>query len=264
MELSVPINNINTQNVFFVEKKKNIIVDGEFVKILYSTDIFEMNGLYIFVEWQTIKDLAYNQHFTQITNRSAAKRTITINPTSIANITCIERLCRIEHEIIERYIANYCPTKTASYILKTQLLSGTIKYHSDNKFTFEEKSSPINYRTQFSNTASHKVTGISSQAELFKSNNAYTGINSERNISQQSVGLRGFTGYELSPKINALYSAYYSPVLTTEKCILKISGVWETPTTVGITMKFILVGNASYDMNHPRHVLQETRRDTHM
>jgi len=58
----------------------------------------------------------------------------------------------------------------ASYILKTQLLSGVIKYNSDNKLA----------RQSF--------------ADIYK-----------------------------------------------ERCMLKISGVWETATNAGITMKFILL-----------------------
>lgn len=35
------------ESLFFTDKKKNIIIDGLFTKILYSTPCFTMNGLYI-------------------------------------------------------------------------------------------------------------------------------------------------------------------------------------------------------------------------
>ena len=59
MEVSIPINFINQQNVYFVEKKNNIIVEGNFIKVIYSTDSFEMNGVYIAI------DIAKNSGFTE-------------------------------------------------------------------------------------------------------------------------------------------------------------------------------------------------------
>ena len=113
--------------------------------------------------------------WTQIASRSNVhvKRIITFDPFSQNNVRLIDRLCTVEREIIERYISEYCPLKTASYSLKNQLMSGTIKYHSENK-----------------------------------------------EIEHTS----GMTTHNIK-----------------EKCILKISGVWETTTNVGITMKFILL-----------------------
>lgn len=159
MEVSIPLNKINIQNIYFTDKKKNIIVDGDFIKILYSTNIFEMNGLYILFELEKKE-----QSWTQIPNR--IRRVYSFNLSSKENMDSIEQLCKIEHNIIKRYIVSNCPSKLPSYILRNQLLSGTIKYHSE-----------------------------------YKDNG------------------------KISDKI---------------KTILKISGVWESPTNVGITMKFIL------------------------
>ena len=314
MELSIPVNQINTQNVYFVDKKRNIIVEGDFIKIVYSTDSYEMIGLYTTIEFnvptygvklyttditalsldvnihtypQTYMNMGYadestfpkkiqlrdnrivpltfedrsgypdfiasshsalshsasshsasshsalshsalpyiisppiisplsvskeffsecvtpefylqpnmnptpymldqsfqrgssdslDHSWTQIASRSSnvhVKRIITFDPFSQNNVRLIDRLCTVEREIIERYISEYCPLKTASYSLKNQLMSGTIKYHSENK-----------------------------------------------EIEHTS----GMTTHNIK-----------------EKCILKISGVWETTTNVGITMKFILL-----------------------
>jgi hypothetical protein len=228
MEISVPINEINTRNVYFGEKRKNIIVDGDFVKIIYSTDSFEMNGLYIltefclrdskgiskentcipipntkcstnrmyFADYEKQQDHIYIEdqyavksgdvrgEWVKIVNKNSIltpKRNIILNILTKENAWVIEQLCRIETEIVDRYIANNCPLKTASYVLKNQLLSGSIKYHSEN-FVVEL---PLRSTT-------HPICD-SSQIK--------------------------------------------------EECILKISGIWETTTNVGITMKFILLQN---------------------
>lgn len=203
MEISIPLNNVNTQNIYFSEKKKNVVVDGDFIKIIYSTSGFEMNGLYILLGIESMKDtLSSNwmqlpiKGFTESIVKSDAKimyenrnsqltskRVITFDPYSETNLKLINKLCEIEHDIIERYILNKCKSKYPSYILKTNLLCGTIKYHSEYKEIKPKTIYPI-YKT---------------------------GIWGDRHI--------------------------------TERLILKISGIWETSTNVGITMKFILLQN---------------------
>jgi hypothetical protein len=195
MELSIPVHTVNPQNIYFTEKKKNIIVDGDFTKILYSTDVFEMNGLYIFIKFETsncpptasrtyedetsLKDRAPNQNQNWIQMNRVVRRTFSINFRSTNNLELIERLCKMERNIIDRYIVNHCPSKTASYILKSQLLSGTIKYHSE-----------------------------------------YKDMTKRVDCSDDAILLGGGG---------------------TCKTILKISGIWETASSVGITMKFILL-----------------------
>ena len=300
MEVSVPIHLINSHNIYFTERKKNVIVEGDFTKIIYSNDSFEMNGLYITLDflhhttlpfdishsddtvfsdyYQNIKGSANKTQIHSLTqiddgsrsltemntnktrslkddgslhihrsltemnsnsnlfdffrrgfseeyevenkrsacvplaervpledysngwevckkpvrmsmripshipmnrfitdpqtdpkSRSYAKRIIAINLSSRENMRLIEKLCEIENAIIERYISEHCPSKIATYILKSQLLGGTIKYHSETT------------------------------AKTHRQKNG------------------------------------------SDHFILKISGVWETSSNVGITMKFILL-----------------------
>ena len=257
MEVSIPLQKVNTQYIFFAEKRNNIIVDGDFVKIMYSTESFEMNGLYILVELDTvvssqqwnvrqsitpeleevsdypvkqmrIASAAYNEYAGSLRLRAGikahyvvpegrtrppesvgfskrsvgetiedirrdnahnftgriqqTKHAIMMNPVSIENQTTIKTLCQIEQDIVKRYIASYCPSKTATYILRTQLMGSTIKYHSENVM-----------------------------------------------IRRQSPAKQVYNDYSCNTTNSV------------EKFILKISGLWETATNVGITMKFILL-----------------------
>ena len=50
MQLFIPISKVDANNVYFAEKRKNVILDGNFVKIIYSTDHFEMNGLHLLLQ----------------------------------------------------------------------------------------------------------------------------------------------------------------------------------------------------------------------
>ena len=44
------------QNILFLEKKQNIIMQGEFTKIMYSTEGLTMNGVYILCLLQCSSD----------------------------------------------------------------------------------------------------------------------------------------------------------------------------------------------------------------
>ena len=207
MELSIPVKVVNPQYIFFAEKRKNVIVDGNFIKITYSTAEFEMTGLHIHFDVDLLPGFtSLPKNWAQVLHKSAPhsptrilrsgivqsksgsmdftsaenRRSIHFNLNSANNTDLIDRLCNIEKEIVDRYIACNCPSKLASYILKTQLLSGVIKYNSDNKIA----------RQSFADTA-------------------VADMKWRDNIK--------------------------------EKCVLKISGIWETASNAGITMKFILL-----------------------
>ena len=212
MELSIPVYDINAQNIYFVDKKRNIIVEGDFIKIVYSTDAYEMIGLYATIDFNVTSTTTTmfdhrilkktDQSWTQIASRNPTlntRRMITFDPFSKENNGLIENLCTIEREIIERYISEYCPSKLATYSLRIQLMSGVIKYHSENK---EVERGP-----ELVNDSDNSARGC---------------------VLTERISTRRETGDENKAKIK-------------ERCILKISGVWETATNVGITMKFILL-----------------------
>jgi hypothetical protein len=207
MEVSVPIHKVNTQNIYFADKRKNIIVDGDFVKILYSTESFEMNGLYILVELDAL--VSSQQWILQSTSQLMQKNSIIFSPVSIKNEMMVRRLCQIEQDIVKRYIASYCPSKTATYLLKTQLMGSSIKYHSENMI--------IRKYSDDSLTKQCVLPSVSLQG-----------------LKNHSTALHIRSG--IADSLNPTRCAY-----GIENCILKISGIWETATNVGITMKFILL-----------------------
>lgn len=283
MELSVPINDVNIQNVFFGEKRKNIIVDGDFIKIIYSTDSFEMNGLFIFIEFEPlIKEkekekekydeligtdygirrvtsnhftFDTNQYYnmkatdinnspscsvpglpnewTKITNKSsiaALKRNISFNISSKENLGLITRLCQIESEIVNRYIANNCPGKVASYGLRTQLLSGTIKYHSEN-IVIE------GLRQKRGNLIDRRCKSLDNMVQITPP----PGF-----LEQDIIAIsNSYSHYVENLNLREKRGNHHSFYEAKDKCILKISGIWETSSQVGITIKFILLHSAA-------------------
>jgi len=49
----------DSKNLFFLEKKKNNIIDGCFSKIIYSPEYFTMNGIYFIIPFVNKVDMSY-------------------------------------------------------------------------------------------------------------------------------------------------------------------------------------------------------------
>ena len=47
MIISLDLPKFTLTNLFFLDTKKNMIMDGNFTKLLYSNELFVMNGLYL-------------------------------------------------------------------------------------------------------------------------------------------------------------------------------------------------------------------------
>ena len=47
MNLAIPLDKFDANNIYFAEKKRNVVIDGDFIKISYSNSNIEMSELYI-------------------------------------------------------------------------------------------------------------------------------------------------------------------------------------------------------------------------
>jgi hypothetical protein len=50
MNIAIPLHQFQLHNVFFMEKKRNVVIDGVFIKIMYSDEHIELTELYIAVK----------------------------------------------------------------------------------------------------------------------------------------------------------------------------------------------------------------------
>jgi hypothetical protein len=227
-------------SIFFTDKKKNIIIDGTFTKILYSTEYFTMTGLYIdfricskFVTDVLSKDkgllsgrlpdatiLSYDGVVSK--DQSGHKTYIQFNQNTEYNHVQIESMCELERHILHLYSKKQLTnrTKTPIYGLQTQLQCGCIRAHLEPSKTFARRTSvkPIPYEDESSPvprtpTLSSTLMPRSSFAE---------GVLTERD-EYPSLALYG---EEDDP--NSKWIRY-----------IKISGVWETDQSYGITYKVI-------------------------
>lgn len=110
----------NIQNVHFMEKKKNIIIDGFFTKIIYFDQFVTLNAIYI--------------HFPIHYNEKILNNYIFFNP--LNNILLIKKITQIEEEIVNYFREEFNITKPIVLTLHNQLYSGKIKvfkeYNKEN------------------------------------------------------------------------------------------------------------------------------------
>lgn len=133
MNILLHINDFDLSQIYFLDKKTNIIMDGVFTKMLYSNNCMTMNGLYIDFPIKNI-----------ITNKINAKNILQLD--IINNKDLFQKLIDIEKHLLIYYINYFSPlqsefqtsekrnqlqNKKIVYTLKNQLQSGSIKYYKE-------------------------------------------------------------------------------------------------------------------------------------
>jgi Zn-dependent M16 (insulinase) family peptidase len=110
------INQYNENNIFFCEPiKNNIMNDGNFIRIMYSDNIFTLNGIYLLLNLNIVICEKYFNKF---------KCTFNIN----SDKDVIDNIKTIEEQILKKYnISNKIP----QYKIYDQLKNGNIKLFND-------------------------------------------------------------------------------------------------------------------------------------
>ena len=111
MNLVKSFEQYNDKNVFFCEPiKNNIMSDGNFIRILYSTQNFILNGIYLLVNLHDITcEKFYNKY--------------KCNFNILNHKDIIDNLKKIEEELLKKYKTS----KIASYKIYEQMKTGFIK-----------------------------------------------------------------------------------------------------------------------------------------
>ena len=120
MNVLINPNKIDIQSIFFMDTKTNIIMDGNFTKMVYSNAIFSTTAVF----------LSFPLRYSNIL-MLPNKYMLTFEIES--NKEIIQRFIQIERDIIENYKQFYNIEKTSSYNLKNQLLKGIIKFYKESR-----------------------------------------------------------------------------------------------------------------------------------
>jgi hypothetical protein len=120
MNIILKPEDIQIHHIHFQESVKNTIIEGsDFIRIIYSNELFSLNGLYIEFELDTIHIEKYFNKYKYILNKNTEK-----------NINTILRISQLEKEILEK--ANISEKKCPIYKISEHLQSGNIKLFNEN------------------------------------------------------------------------------------------------------------------------------------
>jgi hypothetical protein len=133
MNLSIDLYNFSLVNINFLDTKKNIIMDGNFTKIIYSNQWFTINSIFIHfpIEWLSVEKIA---------NKSILR----FNPYSPKNLPIVQDFAKFETRILE-YFKTFgkLHTRTTNTFSK-QLYTGNMKifkeYVDPNKVPYDDHS----------------------------------------------------------------------------------------------------------------------------
>lgn len=116
MYLVKTIELFDDNNIFFCDPiKNNVMNEGNFIRIIYSTEVVAFNGIYLLI---TLNDVTCEKYYS--------KYRCKFNVTSHANI--INDLKIIEENILKKYSV---PNKTPQYKIYEQIKNGYIKIFFD-------------------------------------------------------------------------------------------------------------------------------------
>jgi hypothetical protein len=135
MNLIIKIDDIKLENIFFLDTKENIIMEGNFTKIIYSNECFMMNGIYL--------DLSINIfNIEKIMNKDYYR----FNPLYPENINLIKKISKLENQLLEYYKNNFHISSKINYLLSKQLHFGNLKIFKEyTKNIIEIKEKKNNY-----------------------------------------------------------------------------------------------------------------------
>ena len=121
MNVVLPINHYSNNHIHLLDSKQNIITDGIFTKVIFSNQLFAMNGLFIFFPIDTENIINSNGRYF-----------INFNPNSSHNTDIINQVFSIEEQILNLYKNTNQVNKKKTFVLNNQLFTGNIKVYKDN------------------------------------------------------------------------------------------------------------------------------------
>lgn len=123
MNIIYDLDEYNKNNMHFLEKKKNMMMDGKFTKLLYSNDYFTTIGLFLNIEFSLLITTSY------VNNKSYIKLERSSN-----NNIIISKIFKMEKEMLQYYKILYGVKKNETYLLSNTLNDGNLKiYRKDTK-----------------------------------------------------------------------------------------------------------------------------------
>ena len=116
--LMLPLNEVTEENIYFLDSKKNILMDGTFTKLMFMNEWFTMNGIYI----------AFPIFVQNIEKNPTMGQKHTVIFAVNAHLDLIEKIEALERAILSRY-GTYENTKIPMYNINHSLRMGIFKLY---------------------------------------------------------------------------------------------------------------------------------------
>jgi len=126
MNILLNIHDFKLEDVFLMESKENIIINGIFVKILYSPEYFTMNGIFLDFPVKNFERKNFN-----------GKNVVFFDIKE--NLDLISQFSKIETDILSFYIKNGDNIKKKINTIGTQLRNGMMKYYNYISSTIQNR-----------------------------------------------------------------------------------------------------------------------------
>jgi hypothetical protein len=229
MNIILPKDQFEFGNIFFMEKKNNMIIQGSFSKIIYSNEWFSMTGLFfpLIIEIDKIET-------------SMNKTIVRYHPYFNNNLLNIQEMAKIEYHIIDLYKTVMNCHKKISIVLSKQLYSGSLKLYRelDRKKNESMISSECSIQEVLGKSGKINAVDDGFDIGLFDDGSPYMNSVHSDELTDDKWSHCVFDDQLRHNKACCdLLSEENIDTKGLKRYIVKISGIWETTDDVGITYK---------------------------
>jgi len=242
-------------NIFFLDKKKNNVIDGYFSKIIYSSELFIMNGISLVLPFVFDEDASNHRSdfYTKPNKPFILRNSSVVSPEKLPIPTLVpsSRIATIADDANDNRKPTERGTSRESILvaIPTLVPSSVIgSFSGETTDEFRRMKGDTRYNVYY---YTHHLTNLQYIATLTEIENSI--INTYKEIysikKNNNLGLsnqlhKGYFKIYKDRKHTLSQNMIYptdNKLLpdTHTKYILKISGVWENMNEVGITYKFI-------------------------
>jgi len=142
MNIILELYKFNCENIQYLDTKKNIIMNGNFTKIIYSDNNITLNGVYI------------NCPFTIEQLDNSLQKNIVFN---LDTEPILNKIISIETAILNYYKHKFHIAQNPQYLLFNQIINQHIKLYNQNNGIFKNSTTQIVL----------KISGVWENAESF-------------------------------------------------------------------------------------------------
>lgn len=216
MNLLCDISTFNLNHLFFLDTKKNMVIDGKFTKLVYSDSMVSLNGLYLYCPIEILHSHISQTSYEYDKVLKGTQQGSTIEHTRKVRSTFGDTLKRTTEGSSEEHRFN--------------------RYTNEQGYTILTKKIPILFSILNPTNIQIMKELNHIEHEILEYYNEYFKINKVNVYSLRNQLKNG--NIRVVHKVNGDHASDTKNYHDQRPLVVKISGIWETDMNVGITFKF--------------------------